>query len=162
MRDRRYWLFKSEPSSFSIDDLMSLPGGTGHWDGVRNFQARNLLRNEVKVGDLVLFYHSSIPQPAIVGIAEVVRDGYPDWTAWDPRSKYFDPRSSPEHPVWYMVDVRFVRKLPQPVTLARLRTTPGLSEMVLLNRSRLSIQPVRKEEWQAILSAGRDVRVWKP
>ncbi|WP_136515467.1 EVE domain-containing protein [Geomonas edaphica] len=146
-----YWLFKSEPSSFSLDDLRSRPDATEHWDGVRNFQARNFLRDQIKVGDQVFFYHSNIAEPAVVGLAEVVREGYPDFTAFDPASKYFDPRSNPEKPTWFMVDVRFVRALPRPVTLAELKTIPELSEMALLNRSRLSVQPVRKEEWDRIL-----------
>ncbi len=146
-----YWLFKSEPSSFSLDDLKSRPDATEHWDGVRNFQARNFLRDQIKVGDQVLFYHSNIAEPAVVGLAEVVREGYPDFTAFDPASKYFDPRSNPEKPTWFMVDVRFVRALPRPVTLAELKTIPELSEMALLNRSRLSVQPVRKEEWDRIM-----------
>jgi len=147
-----YWLFKSEPSSFSLDDLKHRPEATEHWDGVRNFQARNFLRDQVQVGDRVLFYHSNIAEPAVVGIAEVVKAGYPDFTAFDPQSKYFDPRSSPDKPTWYMVDVRFVRELPRPVTLAELKSIPGLSGMALLNRSRLSIQPVRREEWEEILA----------
>ena len=146
-----YWLFKSEPSSFSLDDLKNRPGRTEHWDGVRNYQARNYLRDQVKVGDLVLFYHSNIAEPAVVGIAEVVREGYPDFTAFDPQSKYFDPRSTPEKPAWYMVDVRFVRELSRPVTLSELKETPALSGMPLLNRSRLSIQPVGKDQWAEIL-----------
>jgi predicted RNA-binding protein with PUA-like domain len=146
-----YWLFKSEPSSFSLEDLKNRPGATEHWDGVRNFQARNFLRDEVQVGDQVLFYHSNIGEPAVVGIAEVVTGGYPDFTAFDPLGKYFDPRSNPDKPTWFMVDVRFVRELPRQVTLAELKAIPELSGMALLNRSRLSIQPVRKEEWDLIL-----------
>lgn len=147
-----YWLFKSEPSSFSLEDLKNRPGATEHWDGVRNFQARNFLRDRIRVGDQVLFYHSNIAAPAVVGLAEVVRSGYPDFTAFDPQSRYFDPKSDPEKPTWFMVDVRFVRELPRPVTLAELKSVPELSGMALLNRSRLSVQPVRKEEWDRILS----------
>jgi len=146
-----YWLFKSEPSSFSLEDLKNRPDRTEHWDGVRNFQARNYLRDQVRVGDLVLFYHSNIAEPAVVGIAEVVREGYPDFTAFDPQGKYFDPRSTPDKPTWYMVDVRFVKELPRPVPLAELKGVPALSGMALLNRSRLSIQPVREEEWREVL-----------
>lgn len=146
-----YWLFKSEPSSFSLDDLKSRPDATEHWDGVRNFQARNFLRDQVQVGDQVLFYHSNVAEPGVVGIAEVVRSGYPDFTAFDPNSKYFDPKSAPDKPTWYMVDVRFVRELPRPVTLSELKTIPELGGMALLNRSRLSIQPVRKDEWDRIM-----------
>ncbi len=152
--NRRYWLFKSEPSAFSFEDLKNRPDGIEHWDGVRNFQARNYLRREVQVGDRVLFYHSNIPEPVIVGIAEVVRGGYPDWTAWDPASDHFDPRSSEAKPLWYMVDVRYLKAFPRPVTRAELKTIPELSEMVLLRKSRLSIQPVREEEWRLILRLG--------
>ena len=154
MTSRNYWLFKSEPSSFSLDDLKSRPDQTEHWDGVRNYQARNFLRDQIKAGDLVLFYHSNIAQPAIVGIAEVVKEGYPDWTALDPQNTHFDPASTPDKPTWYMVDVRFVRELPRPVTLSELKGIRSLSGMALLNRSRLSIQPVREEEWNEILRLG--------
>ena len=151
MSTRNHWLFKSEPSSFSLDDLKSRPDATEQWDGVRNYQARNFLRDQIKAGDLVFFYHSNIAEPAIVGIAEVVKEGYPDWTALDPENSHFDPLSTPEKPIWYMVDVRFVRQLPRPVTLAELKGMPALSGMALLNRSRLSVQPVREAEWFAIL-----------
>ena len=150
----RYWLFKSEPSSFSLDDLKNRPGATEHWDGVRNYQARNYLRDEVRVGDRVLFYHSNIAEPAIVGIAEVVKGGYPDFTAFDPQSNHFDPRSTPEKPAWYMVDIRFVSELPRPVTLSELKGIPALSALPLLNRSRLSVQPVGEEAWALILKLG--------
>jgi len=151
MSNHNYWLFKSEPSSFSLDDLKNRPDATEHWDGVRNYQARNFLRDQIKEGDQVLFYHSNIAEPAVVGIAEVVKGGYPDWTAFDPGNPHFDPRSAPEKPTWYMVDVRFVRELPRPVTLSQLKTIPELAGMALLNRSRLSVQPVREEEWAEIL-----------
>ena len=151
MTIQRYWLFKSEPSSFSLADLKNRPGATEHWDGVRNYQARNYLRDEVQVGDRVLFYHSNIPEPAIVGIAEVVQGGYPDFTALNPRGNHFDPRSTPEKPVWFMVDIRFVRELPRPVTLSELKEIPELSELPLLNRSRLSVQPVTEAAWSLIL-----------
>ena len=151
---RRYWLFKSEPSAFSLDDLKGLPERTEHWDGVRNYQARNLLRDEVQVGDGILFYHSNIPQPAIVGIAEVVRAGYPDWTALDPQNRHFDPRSTDEKPIWYMVDVRFVEEFLRPVTLGEMKNIPELAGMVLLQRSRLSIQPVTEQQWKVVLRLG--------
>jgi predicted RNA-binding protein with PUA-like domain len=151
MQSRNYWLFKSEPSGFSLDDLRRRPDATEHWDGVRNYQARNYLRDRIKIGDLLLFYHSNIADPAAVGIAEVVREGYPDFTALDPESDHFDPRSSAENPLWFMVDVRFVRELPRPVTLAQMRDDPALSGMPLLNRSRLSIQPVTVDQWREIL-----------
>lgn len=151
MPPSRCWLFKSEPSCFSFSDLQNRPHATEHWDGVRNYQARNYLRDEVRVGDRVLFYHSNIPEPAVVGVASVVREGYPDWTARDPDGEHFDPRSSAEDPVWYMVDVRAEVSLPHPVTLAAMRKHPGLAGMPLLNRSRLSILPVTDEEERIIL-----------
>ncbi|GFO56761.1 EVE domain-containing protein [Geomonas sp. Red276] len=151
MSMRNYWLFKTEPSAFSLEDLKGRPDATEHWDGVRNFQARNFMRHEMKVGDLGFFYHSNIAEPAIVGIVEVVKEGYPDFTAFDPQSKYFDPKSNPEKPLWFMVDVRFVRELARPVTLAELKGVAELNGMVLLSRGRLSVQPVREEEWKIIL-----------
>ena len=154
MTRQRFWLFKSEPSSFSLEDLKNRPHATEHWDGVRNYQARNYLRDEVQIGDRVLFYHSNIAEPAIVGIAEVVKAGYPDFTALDPESDHFDPRATPEKPTWYMVDIRFLRELPRPVTLAELKDIPALSGMPLLNRSRLSVQPVTEAAWQTILQLG--------
>lgn len=153
-----YWLFKTEPGCFSFDDLKNRPGRTEHWDGVRNYQARNFLRDSIKKGDLVLFYHSSIPQPAIVGVAEVVREGYPDFTAMQPDSEHFDPKSTPGNPVWYMVDVRYLEDFAQPVTLEAIRNNPLLTEMPLVKRSRLSIQPATGDEWQIIMSMGRGGR----
>ncbi|HTP65572.1 MAG TPA: EVE domain-containing protein [Geobacteraceae bacterium] len=149
-----FWLFKSEPGCFSIDDLAKRPGMTEHWDGVRNYQARNYLRDSIKTGDRVLFYHSNIPEPAVVGIAEVVSGGYPDFTAFDPKSDHFDPKSSPDAPVWYMVDVRFVAAMPRPVTLESIKENPLLADMPLVKRSRLSIQPVTPDEWRIILAMG--------
>ncbi len=149
-----YWLFKTEPSVFSLDDLKNRRGMTEHWDGVRNYQARNYLRDKIKTGDIVLIYHSNIPEPAVVGIAEVVREGYPDFTALDPASEYFDPKSSAENPIWYMVDVRYVEILKRPVTLERIKGNPLLADMPLVKRSRLSIQPVTPEQWRIILAMG--------
>jgi predicted RNA-binding protein with PUA-like domain len=149
-----YWLFKTEPGCFSLDDLRNRPGMTEHWDGVRNYQARNFLRDRIKPGDLVLFYHSNVPEPAVVGVAEVVRGGYPDFTAFDPNSEHFDPKSSPNAPVWYMVDVRYREAMKKPVTLERIKANPLLSDMPLVRRSRLSIQPVTPEEWRMILAMG--------
>jgi predicted RNA-binding protein with PUA-like domain len=149
-----YWLFKTEPGCFSFDDLKNRPKMTEHWDGVRNFQARNFLRDSIRTGDQVLFYHSSIPEPAVVGIAQVVRDGYPDFTALDPEGEHFDPKASPSNPVWYMVDVRYVKALPRPVTLEAIKSNPLLGDMPLVKRSRLSIQPVSPEEWRIILAMG--------
>jgi len=150
----RYWLFKTEPSCFSWNDLERRPGRTEHWDGVRNYQARNYLRDVVQAGDGVLVYHSNIPEPVVVGIARVVRAGYPDVTARDPAGEHFDPKSSPDNPVWYMVDVRAERRLRRPVTLAELKASPLLAGMALLSRSRLSIQPVTAAEWSIILGLG--------
>jgi len=150
-----YWLFKTEPSCFSFEDLKKLPNMTEHWDGVRNYQARNFLRDAVKVGDRVFFYHSNIPEPAVVGIAEVVREGYPDYTALDPESEHFDPKSSVGNPIWYMVNVRYVAALGRAVTLAQIKGNPLLADMPLVRRSRLSIQPVTPEEWRIILTLGK-------
>jgi len=149
-----YWLFKSEPGCFSIDDLRKRPDMIEHWDGVRNYQARNYLRDSIKPGDRLLFYHSNIAEPAVVGIAEVVRDGYPDFTAFDPESDHFDPKSSANAPSWYMVDVRFVAVMPHPVTLEKIKENPLLTDMPLVKRSRLSIQPVTPDQWRIILAMG--------
>lgn len=149
--ERRYWLFKSEPGCFSLNDLKNCSGMTEHWDGVRNYQARNLLRDKIRPGDLGFFYHSNIPEPAIVGIVEVVKEGYPDWTARDPAGEHFDPKSSADNPVWYMVDVRYVRELERPVSLNDIKSHPALATMELVKRSRLSVQPVTTEEWEIIL-----------
>lgn len=153
-RERAYWLFKTEPSCFSLEDLRNRPNGTEHWDGVRNFQARNFLRDTIKPGDGVLVYHSNCANPAVVGTARVVRGGYPDWTAFDPANEHFDPRSRPERPVWFMVDVQFDRELPRPVTLAEIKCHPDLAHMELVRRSRLSIQPVHFHAWRTILLLG--------
>lgn len=149
---RRYWLMKSEPGCFSIDDLERCPDGISPWDGVRNYQARNILRDDIQVGDGVLFYHSNISEPAIVGVARVVRSGYPDYTAWDPRSDHFDPRSSEANPLWYMVDVQYLAHLPTPLSRDDLRHHPHLSQMEVLKRgSRLSVQPVTASQWKYVL-----------
>ncbi len=149
----RHWLLKSEAESFSFDDLMRSPRKTTSWDGVRNYQARNLMRDEMREGDLAFFYHSSSDPTAIVGIVEIVRAGYPDHTAFDPADDHFDPKSDPDHPTWYMVDVRARERLPRPLTLAELRTMRGLERMTLLQKgSRLSVQPVTPEEWEIITS----------
>lgn len=145
----RYWLMKSEPDAYSIDDLAA--DGTTYWDGVRNYQARNLMRDEMRVGDRVLYYHSQLRPPGVVGLAEVVKEAYPDHTSWDPDSHYFDPKSTPEDPRWFMVDIRFVRKFPRMVSIDELKEYPELSDMVLLNRSRLSVQPVTSEQYDFIV-----------
>ena len=148
-----YWLMKSEPDVFGIDDLKAMPKRTEHWDGVRNYQARNMLRDQMKKGDMVLFYHSNCDEPGIVGIMKVVREGYPDHTAFDPQSNYFDPKSDPNDPRWYMVDVRYVRKLKRIITLEELKTQRKLDELPLVKRgNRLSIMPVSKQQWEYILS----------
>jgi predicted RNA-binding protein with PUA-like domain len=148
-------LVKSEPSVFSIDDLGRAPGKTTCWDGVRNYQARNYMR-AMKRGDQVLFYHSNAEPPAVAGVAEVVREAYPDPTAFDPKDKHYDPKSHRNKPAWYMVDIRLVRKFPTPISLDRLRREPRLKGMELLRRgSRLSVQPVRPEEWKVILELVR-------
>lgn len=147
-----YWLFKSEPETFSIDHLAKRPKQTEHWDGVRNYQARNMLRDDIKVGDQGFFYHSNCSPPGIVGIVEVVKAGYPDYTAWDIHSDHFDPKSTPEKPLWYMVDVRFVKKFKDIITLEQLKSHPLLDRMQVTRRgNRLSITPVTQDEWDAIL-----------
>lgn len=148
----QFWLMKSEPSEFSIDDLMARPGQTEPWDGVRNYQARNLMRDDMKVGDLAFFYHSNCVEPAIVGIMDIVRAGYPDNTAFDPKDKHYDPKSNPGSPKWYRIDVRFQHKLGRAITLAELREHPQLANVPLLQRgNRLSVMPISKLEWDFIL-----------
>ena len=154
-KKQRFWLMKSEPSCFSFADLQSRPDGVEHWDGVRNYQARNLLRDEIKVGDGVLVYHSNIPEPAIVGVARVVRAGYPDFTARDPNNEHFDPGATDASPIWYMVDVQAVAALPHPLTRQMLKAHPFLRGMTVLKRgNRLSVQEVTAEEWETVLAAG--------
>jgi predicted RNA-binding protein with PUA-like domain len=151
----RYWLMKSEPSVFSIDDLARAKDRTTRWDGVRNYQARNMLRSEIAVGDGVLFYHSSAEPPAVAGTARVVRAGYPDPTQFDPRDSHFDRDSQRDDPRWYAVDIQFDAKFARDVTLPELRETKSLADMVLLRRgSRLSVQPVTPAEWKQIVKMG--------
>lgn len=149
-----YWLLKTEPGCFSFDDLKNRPDMTEPWDGVRNYQARNLLRDTIKAGDMALFYHSNIPEPAVVGIVTVAREGYPDSTALDPNAEHFDPKASPRNPIWFMVDVRYVKDMAKPVTLERIKANPLLADMALVKRSRLSVQPVTADEWATILAMG--------
>lgn len=150
-----YWLFKSEPDAFSIDDLIAMKGKTDHWDGIRNYQARNLMRDEMGKGDLGFFYHSSCKVPGIVGVIEIVREAYPDHTAWDPESRYFDPKSTADSPRWFMVDVKFKQKYKGVLSLEFLRTVPKIADMTLLRKgSRLSVQPVSKQEWAVITKLG--------
>lgn len=167
---RKFWLMKSEPDAFSIDDLRRASKHTTCWDGVRNFQARNLLRDEIRVGDGVLFYHSSADPPGIAGEAVVVappsvrtlpaapgavdvRAGYPDFTAFDPNDPHYDPKSDPKRPTWYMVDVRFVRACKTFIALDRLKAIPALRDMLVVRRGvRLSVQPVGAREWDVIMA----------
>lgn len=143
----RCWLMKSEPTTYSIEDLRA--DGRTHWEGVRNYQARNLMR-EMSEGDRVLFYHSNAKPPGVVGEARVVREAYPDHFALDASSKYFDPKASDDDPRWYMVDVEFVRVFPRLVSLDELKAAPGLEDMVVTKRSRLSVQPVTPAEFEVV------------
>ena len=155
MAENRYWLFKSEPTAYSFSHLLEEEDQTAEWDGVRNYQARNLLRDEIKAGDGVLFYHSSTGSPAVVGTARVVRDGYPDETAWDPQSKHPDPKSTPDNPIWFVVDIKADQEFARQVTLKEIKENPRLEKMMLVRRGmRLSIQPVSEDEWDEILALG--------
>ena len=146
----KYWLLKSEPKTYSIDDLKK--DRKTYWDGVRNYQARNYMRDEMKKGDLALFYHSNAEPTAVVGICEIVKEGYPDFSAFDPEDKHFDPKSKSDLPVWFMVDVKFKKKFKRPVTLKEIKENPKLSNMKLVRRgNRLSIMPVTKEEFNEII-----------
>jgi len=148
----KYWLLKTEPESFSIQDLATAPKKTTCWDGVRNYQARNFMRDEMKRGDRVLLYHSSTDSPAIVGTATIVREAYPDPTAWDKNDHHYDPGCTPENPRWCMVDIRLEQIFKEPLPLSQLRGVASLKEMELLRKgSRLSVQPVRKTEFETVL-----------
>jgi predicted RNA-binding protein with PUA-like domain len=150
----RCWLMKSEPTTYSIDDLRN--DGRTHWEGVRNYQARNLMR-EMSEGDRVLFYHSNAKPPGVVGEARVAREAYADHFAQDASSKYFDPKASADDPRWYMVDVEFVREFSRVVSLDELKAEPGLGQMVVTKRSRLSVQPVTPAEFEVVCAmAERD------
>ncbi len=143
---------KSEPSEFSIDDLKNRPDKTEPWDGVRNYQARNMMRDQMKKGDMVFFYHSNCEEPGIVGIMTVNKEGYPDHTAFDPDDKHFDPKSDPYNPRWFYVDVKYKKKLKRTISLAELKQHKKLKDMKLLQKgNRLSIMPVSKKEWDYIL-----------
>lgn len=148
---RNYWLMKSEPEAFSIDHLYQSKNKTTSWDGVRNYQARNMMRDQMKKGDLAFFYHSNANPPGIVGIMEVVKKSHPDITAFDPESKYYDPKSSPENPRWFLVDVQFKEKFDHMISLDALKQIPELENMQLLRKgNRLSIMPIAKDEWKII------------
>jgi len=148
---KRYWLFKSEPDSYSIDDLER--DGMTFWDGVRNYQARNFLRDDIREGDSVLFYHSNSADAGIAGIATVVRNGYPDHTQFEAGHAHFDPKATEDNPRWYMVDIRFTRRFDLLLPLSALRNVPELADMELLRKgSRLSVQPVREAEFKTIVN----------
>ena len=149
-----YWLIKSEPDAFSVDDLINAPEQTEHWDGVRNYQARNFMRDKMRMGDQVFFYHSNCKEPGIVGIAEIVSGAYPDHTAFDSNEKYFDPKSDPDNPRWMMVDVRYLRKTRRMISLSEIKEYAAqLEGLALIRRgNRLSVMPVSKQHWDFILS----------
>ncbi len=154
MLSMNYWLIKSEPDAFSIDDLENCPNKTDHWDGIRNYQARNFMRDQMEIGDQVFFYHSNCKPPGIVGICEVASGPYPDHTAFDPQEKYFDPKSSPDNPRWLMVDMKFVRRTKRMISLEEIKQhIDQLEDFALVRRgNRLSIMPVSKAHWDFILS----------
>jgi len=148
-----YWLMKSEPTAFSIDDLASRPAQTEAWDGVRNYQARNMMRDQMRCGDLAFFYHSSCAEPGIVGIVEIVGKAHPDITALDPKNHHYDPKSTSEKPIWCCVDIQLKQKFARPINLQTLRQQLKLQEMVILRKgNRLSITPITPEEWKTILA----------
>lgn len=150
---KRYWLMKSEPDVYSIDDLEQQ--GWTHWEGVRNYQARNSMRDDMKIGDGVLFYHSNTKPPGVVGVAKVSKESYPDHTAFDKKSNYFDSKSCPEKPRWFMVDVAYVSTFKRNVSLNELKEVPGLEEMLVIRKGmRLSVQEVSKEEFQIVKKLG--------
>lgn len=147
-----YWLFKTEPDAFSIDDLKNKETQTEHWDGVRNYQARNFLRDQIKQGDLVFIYHSSCKNVGIAGLAEVVKEGYVDHTQFDPEAKYYDPKSKEDNPRWYMVDIKFKQKYPSVLSLQEIKAMAGLDELPLIKKgARLSVMPVGRNEWEILL-----------
>ena len=147
-----YWLMKSEPDTFGINDLYNKPGQTEHWEGVRNYQARNMMRDGMKIGDQVFFYHSNCDVPGIAGIMEVVKEGYPDFSAFDPDDPHFDPKSDPANPRWIMVDVKYVKTLSRIISLKELKLHPELADLALVRRgNRLSIMPVNEQQWDFIL-----------
>lgn len=155
MAKKNFWLVKSEPDVFSFEDLKKSKNKTTCWDGVRNYQARNFLKNEMKAGDEVLFYHSNTEPPAVVGVCRVVKEGYADHTQFDPEDKHFFPSADPKNPIWYMVDIQFAKQLRKPVTLADIKTNRKLKNMKLVKRgNRLSVMPVQKEEFDEIIKMG--------
>lgn len=158
--DRRYWLLKTEPGCFSYEDLLACPDKTAYWDGVRNYQARNFLRDDVRVGDGVLFYYSNAEPSGVVGTATVVRAGYPDHTALDPAEEHYDPKSTRENPIWYMVDIKADERFRNFLALGDLRHVPALEKMELLRKgSRLSVMPVSAAEWKTVRAMGAGKKV---
>lgn len=152
----KYWLMKSEPSAFSIDTLEQLPKQTTAWDGVRNYQARNMMRDEMQIGDLAFFYHSNCEVPGIVGIVEICSKTHPDQTQFDPKSKYYDPKATPDKPIWWLVDVKFKRKFKHIISLDMLKANPHLADLLILRKgNRLSITPMSHEQWQIISSIAK-------
>ena len=153
-----YWLMKTEPTAYSIDDLKKAPKQSTHWDGVRNYQARNIMRDDMKKGDLAFFYHSSCDEPGIVGIVDIVKESYPDFTAFDAKDSHFDPKSDPDKPRWFMVDIKLKHPLDDKITLKQLKQQSDLTDMQLLKKgNRLSVMPVRKHEWDSILAMTQTV-----
>lgn len=151
-----HWLFKSEPDTFSIDDLVSRGARGEHWDGVRNYQARNMLRDEVKKGDLVFFYHSNCDVPGIVGVAEVIKSAFPDPSQFDPESKYYDPKATPDSPRWFCPQVKFHSKFKSTISLEQLKQIPALEDMALVRKgNRLSIIPVSEAQWTFIMGLAK-------
>ncbi|WP_331346853.1 EVE domain-containing protein [Cellvibrio sp. UBA7661] len=147
---QKYWLFKAEPHIYGINHLASAPNKTGRWDGIRNYQARNFLRDHVKLGDEVFIYHSSCKNVGIVGTAKVVKTAYPDPTQFNPESNYYDPKSTPENPRWFSVDIQLTTIFPRLIPLAEIKAHPQLQDMVLVKQGRLSTQPVTLSEWKLI------------
>ncbi|MAZ43747.1 MAG: EVE domain-containing protein [Legionellales bacterium] len=148
-----FWLMKSEPDTYSIDDLAKQPKKIDYWDGIRNYQARNFMRDEMKKGDLAFFYHSNCDEPGVVGIVEIVKEAYPDDTAFDPESKYYDPKSTLDNPRWIRVDVKLKETFTGTITLKEIKANPALKEMRLVQKgNRLSIMPVAAHEWKTILA----------
>lgn len=152
----KYWLMKTEPNVYSIHDLAKEKKKTTHWDGVRNYQARNFMRDEMKIGDRVLIYHSNADPPGIAGTAKIVRESYPDFTSWDKKDKHYDPKSTQDNPRWFMVDIQLDEIFDEQIPLPTLREVKALKDMELLRKgSRLSVQPVRKKEFDAILKLAK-------
>lgn len=151
---KNYWLMKCEPDSYSIDDLKR--DKKTYWDGVRNFQARNFMRDQMQVGDLILYYHSNAEPSGVAGIARIFKTGYPDFSAWDPKDTHYDPKSTPKKPLWYMVDLEFVEKFKHFVSLEEIKASPSLKDMLVVKRGqRLSVQPVEKGDFEIIREMGK-------